>query len=297
MRFCSPHRINDHGHPIGSGAFHDTAQQAPGGLGHILFLKLSQAVGTVAAIIGPVFPKISQDILPEAFIGHTVKRHLFQPFPLPLPDQLPRRSRPSPPYRSSGRSKTGWSPHPARNSTKYTPKAGRPSRPGRLPDNSFLYVLRHIIMDHIAHIRLINPHAKGIGSHHDPAPVINKVILVLLPFLVRQAGMIPGGMKNPPGSGWAHTSSTSLPGNAVNDPAVLAPRSHVGHDRPHLVPRTLHLKPEIFPVKPCGQASPDPSSSKRVENILPHLLRGCGGKSPHDRALAQAWRIKSEIRT
>ena len=89
--FTAPHRINDHGHPIGSGAFHDTAQQAPGGLGHILFLKLSQAVGTVAAIIGPVFPKISQDILPEAFIGHTVKRHLFQPVPAHARGSAPRR--------------------------------------------------------------------------------------------------------------------------------------------------------------------------------------------------------------
>ena len=42
-----------------------------------------------------------------------------------------------------------------------------------------LHILRHIIVDHIPYIRFINSHSKCIGSYHDPASVINEVVLIV----------------------------------------------------------------------------------------------------------------------
>ena len=58
------------------------------------------------------------------------------------------------------------------------------------------HILRHIIMNDKTHIRFINTHAERIGCHHDLSPVINKVILILTPFCIRQSRMVSGHRKS-----------------------------------------------------------------------------------------------------
>ena len=46
------------------------------------------------------------------------------------------------------------------------------------------HIFRHIIMDDKTHIGLVNSHSKGIGSHHDPHIIIDKLFLVVLSLCI-----------------------------------------------------------------------------------------------------------------
>jgi hypothetical protein len=56
-----------------------------------------------------------------------------------------------------------------------------------------LQTFGHIVMNHIGHIGLIDPHAECVGRNHYPLPVKQEILLVLPPFLRVQPGMIAGG--------------------------------------------------------------------------------------------------------
>ena len=78
-----------HIRPIPLPARQHTSNQGPCNLRHIHFLKLTQAIGTITAVIRSILPKIPEDIIPQAFIGKAVESHLPQPVPIPLRHQIP----------------------------------------------------------------------------------------------------------------------------------------------------------------------------------------------------------------
>jgi hypothetical protein len=47
-----------------------------------------------------------------------------------------------------------------------------------------LKTLGHIVVNDKAHIGLVNAHAEGIGGNHDPATVVDKVLLILMALTV-----------------------------------------------------------------------------------------------------------------
>ena len=77
-------RIQYYIDPIALTAGLHTSYNPPCNICHIHSLKLGQTVLTVAAVVGTIFSKIPQNIIPQTFIGKTVKGHLSQPFPVPL---------------------------------------------------------------------------------------------------------------------------------------------------------------------------------------------------------------------
>ena len=51
-------------------------------------------------------------------------------------------------------------------------------------------ILRHVVMDDIGHVGLVDAHAKGVGRHHDALAVIEKIFLRSLTGLGIQSGVI-----------------------------------------------------------------------------------------------------------
>ena len=82
------------------------------------------------------------------------------------------------------------------------------------------HVFRHIVVDDVADIRLVDSHPKGICRHHDRTSVIDKIILVDASFFIRKPGMITCRAKSIPDqfpTDFLHQFS----GQAVDDPALV----------------------------------------------------------------------------
>ena len=56
-----------------------------------------------------------------------------------------------------------------------------------------LQALGHIVVNHIGHVGLVDAHAKGVGGHHDGGPVIEEILLIFVPLLIRKARVVPSG--------------------------------------------------------------------------------------------------------
>jgi len=78
------YRINNHIYsiPLPTGFY--TSYQTPGDIRHIHSLKLTQAVDAIPTIIRTILTEIPQNIIPQAFIGKAIKRHLPQPVTIPF---------------------------------------------------------------------------------------------------------------------------------------------------------------------------------------------------------------------
>ena len=72
---------------------------------------------------------------------------------------------------------------------------------GRLPVASsttgFLEIglqgVRAVVVDHHAHVRLVNTHAEGVGGYHDAHPVVLPVALALVLVCIVESGMVERG--------------------------------------------------------------------------------------------------------
>lgn len=54
------------------------------------------------------------------------------------------------------------------------------------------YIFGHLIMNDIRYVGFIDAHAKGVGSHHDWAFIINKRLLAAFALFCGHAGMVFG---------------------------------------------------------------------------------------------------------
>ena len=177
------HRIDDHIRSIPLPARQHTANQRLCDLRHIHFLKLAQAVRTIPAVIRSVLPKIPENIIPQAFIRKAVEGHLPQPVPVPLRHQIPgERIHLLVVLVMVDKELVRHHVLPAvqQNTLRRFPVSSGPA--------GFLivafHIFRHIIMNDVPDIGFINSHSKGIGSHHNGIPVINKIVLILSPLAV-----------------------------------------------------------------------------------------------------------------
>ena len=97
---------------------------------------------------------------------------------------------------------------------------------GSIPSSSsgFLIIgfqaLRHLIMNYIPYIALIDTHTKRIGGHHNLQTVKREIILCLFSFLLTKAGMIPPRLYFM-GSEKGINGIYRLPGCTINNTAFL----------------------------------------------------------------------------
>ena len=52
-----------------------------------------------------------------------------------------------------------------------------------------------VVVDHVAHVGLVDAHAKGVGRHHHAGAVIEEVVLVAVALLGREPGVVARGEK------------------------------------------------------------------------------------------------------
>ena len=140
-------------------------------------------------------------------------------------------------------------------------------------------------MDDEAHVRLVDPHPESVGSHHHLDPVEEEVLLILLPLLRLQPGVVAGC-----GDAGALEELADLlhvlPGGAVDDAALPRPLPHPGQQLHPLYGGVAHLQIQVVPVKPGGDGQGGLQLQQPLD-ILPDLRGGGGGEGPHHRPLGQ----------
>ena len=136
-------------------------------------------------------------------------------------------------------------------------------------------------MDHEAHILLVDPHAEGVGGHHDPDPVEEELILVLPAVPFAHARMVGPGRDAAFPELLRHPLHL-FPGGAVDDAAVLGMLGDELLQRRHFIGGAQHPERQVFPVE-----SRDPDlrlpQGKMRQDVVPDSRRRRSGKGRQNR--------------
>ena len=275
-RGCATQSIQYHIHTVSLPAAFHAPDHGPGFPGHILLLKLSLAVQTVSTVTFSVFAKIFQDILTQAVMGKTVKSHLLQPLLIPFPHQTPGcRIQLLVILPSLNEILVGDHIFPTVEKNTFCRISVTACT------SSFLiialHVLWHIIMNDVPNIRLVDSHSKCIGSYHHMTAVIDKIILVVPAFLIREPCMISGGSDTVPDQ-FSADLLHHFSGQTVDDPAVIRMLQYVVVYFLVFIFRRFYRKVQILPVESCRGAKRIPKPQK-PRDIFSYLFgcRSCKG--------------------
>ena len=161
------------------------------GNGDILLHRLPEAAAAVPALIRSLLPEVAQQEGAQAATGAAVVGHPGQPLEIPLANL----------FLFGGGELfvvVGGFDHKAGGLDIAGGKEEDTVRRGAVTAGTArllivaLQVLGHIVVDHKADIRLVDAHTEGVGCHHHPHPVVEKVLLVAVSLLIRETGVIPG---------------------------------------------------------------------------------------------------------
>ena len=154
-----------------------------------------------------------------------------------------------------------------------------------------LDALGHVVVNHIAHVGLVDTHAKGVGGNHHLNVVVDKGTLALAAGIVAHAGMVAA---NANAAGAQRLGKLAcqcvdrLAGRAIHDAALARMRDHiVAH------PRGLGLVAHLFATEVEVLAIEARHHGRRVlqaEHLLDigaYTLGRRGGKGRHDGAPRQ----------
>jgi hypothetical protein len=142
-----------------------------------------------------------------------------------------------------------------------------------------LKILRHIVVNDIAHVGFVDTHAKGVGCHHDGLPVIQKVILISAALSLAKTGVITRRRK----PGVTQLSAELLDGTTggtVDDATRVASLPYEGEQRGRLVARALNSKMKVCTVK-AGHKDEGGTQPQQFLNVGAHPLRGSCGVGTH----------------
>ena len=149
----------------------------------------------------------------------------------------------------------------------------------------------HVVVDHIAHVGLVDAHAKGVGGDHHLDVIIDKGALALATGVVAHTGVITAHA-NAAGAQrlgkLACQRVDGLAGGAVHDAALARMRDHVvAHPRGlGLVAHLLATKVEVLAIE-ARHHGRRILQAEHLLNVRTHALGRRGGKGRHDRALRQ----------
>ena len=154
-----------------------------------------------------------------------------------------------------------------------------------------LDTLGHVVVNHVAHVGLVDAHAKGVGGNHHLDIVVDKGALALAAGVVAHASMVA-----------AHANAAGVQGlgklrgqhvdrlasRAIHDAALARMRDHVvAHPRGlSLVAHLLATKVEVLAIKTRHHGR-RVLQAEHLLNVRAHTLGRRSGKGCHDRALRQ----------
>ena len=152
-----------------------------------------------------------------------------------------------------------------------------------------LDALGHVVMNHVAHVGLVDTHAKGIGGNHHLNIVVDKGALALTTGVVAHAGMVAA---NANAAGAQRLGKLAcqridrLAGRAIHDAALARMRDHiVAHPRGlGLVAHLLATKVEVLAIETRHHRR-GVLQAEHLLNVRAHTLGRRSGKGCHDRAL------------
>ena len=154
-----------------------------------------------------------------------------------------------------------------------------------------LDALGHVVVDHVAHVGLVDAHAKGVGGNHHLNVVVDKGTLALAAGVVAHAGMVTAHA-NAAGSQrlgkLARQRIDRLASRAIHDAALARMRNHVvAHPGSlGLVAHLLATKVEVLAIKTRHHRR-GVLQAEHLLNVRTHALGRRGGKRRHDRAPRQ----------
>ena len=154
-----------------------------------------------------------------------------------------------------------------------------------------LDALGHIVVDHVAHVGLVDAHAKGVGGNHHLKIVVNKGTLALAAGVIAHAGMVAA---NANAAGAQRLGKLAcqridrLAGRAIHDAALARMRNHiVAHPRClGLVAHLLAAKVEVLAIE-ARHHRRGILQAEHLLNVRAHTLSRRSGKGRHDGALRQ----------
>ncbi len=132
-------------------------------------------------------------------------------------------------------------------------------------------------MEHVAHIRLVYPHAEGVGGDYYRRTVRLEAFLVFAPLLLRQPGVV-ARRRVPSLEELSPDLVHSPPGQAVDYAALPPAAAEELHQRSLFALRSPHLEVQVFPVETGGDHTGLPQAQK-PDNVVSDLRRGGGGES------------------
>ena len=154
-----------------------------------------------------------------------------------------------------------------------------------------LDALGHVVVDHVAHVGLVDAHAKGVGGNHHLNIVVDKGALALAAGVVAHAGMVATNANAAGAQSLGKLSCQridGLAGRAIHDAALARMRNHiVAHPRGlSLVAHLLAAKVEVLAIE-ARHHRRRVLQAEHLLNVRTHALSRCSSKGRHDGALRQ----------
>lgn len=157
----------------------------------VYLLVVREAVAAVAAVCGGLFAKVAQDERAQAVRGGRVEDHLAQPLLVCLAHGLELLGREVCALGATQKELRGVDV-----SGRVEQQAFGP-RPVSAGATRLLVVVlereRQVVVGDVAHVALVDAHAKGVRGYHDGGAVIDEVGLVALALLGRQTCVVARG--------------------------------------------------------------------------------------------------------
>ena len=246
---AAPHHVQHHFHPVPVSQLSHTGGNLPGRAGHILLEKMSQAVVAVFTLGGGVFPKVVENVLPQAGGGVAVAGHGLQALFCPVQQLFPGAFVQIGVFLPVGQQEPVEGHVLAAVQEKALRRFPVPAGPACLLVIA-LQIFGHVVVDHKAHVGLVNAHAKGVGGHHHRGPVVEEILLVALALPILQARVVPGRRKAPFLQGLAHLFH-GFPSGAVHNAALVPAAFQQGEKFLQLVLGAAHFPVQVGPVEAC----------------------------------------------
>ena len=143
------------------------------------------------------------------------------------------------------------------------------------------------MVDDVAHVRLVDPHAERIGGHHDESVVIDEILLRTRSFLDGKPRMVAYGGEARIAQGLVNLLHV-LTRRTVDDARIPIVIAHVGKDAHELaLPRQLlDVEMKVRAIEARG----DPHRIMKAEqagDVVAHLCGRRGGERDHHRTMGQ----------
>ena len=154
-----------------------------------------------------------------------------------------------------------------------------------------LDALGHVVVDHVAHVGLVDAHAKGVGGNHHLDIVVDKGALALAVGVITHAGMVAANANAAGAQRFGKLRGQRvdrLAGRAIHDAALARMRDHVvAHPRGlGLVAHLLAPKVEVLAIE-ARHHRRRVLQAEHLLDIGAYTLGRRGGKGRHDGAPRQ----------